>query len=58
MAEKCADALIELRADDVLELAGLRMHFGFVDGKSLLEQAFRKSMAPTNVARALGSHGG
>jgi hypothetical protein len=56
MAEKRADALIQLWADDVLELAGLRMHFGFVDGKSILEEALREAMAPDNVSRAPASH--
>ena len=57
MAKKSADALIKLRADDVLELAGLRVYFGFVDRKSIFEQAFRKAMASNHVARALGSDG-
>jgi hypothetical protein len=56
MAEERADALIQLWADDVLELAGLRMHFGFVDGKSILEEALREAMASDNVSRASASH--
>ena len=56
MAEERADALIQLRADNVFELAGLRMDFGFVDGKSIFEQALREAMAPHDVARALASH--
>jgi hypothetical protein len=39
MAEERADALVELRADDVLELAGLVMHFGFVDRERVFEEA-------------------
>jgi hypothetical protein len=56
MAEERADALIELWADDVLELARLRMHFGFIDGEGVLEEALRKAMAADNISRALGSH--
>ena len=40
MAKERADALVQFRADDVLEFAGLRMRFGIVDGKSVLEKAF------------------
>src|ERR1700676_444393 len=58
MAEKRANALIQLRADDVLELASLRMHFGFVDGEGVLEEALRKEMAADDVARALPPHRG
>jgi hypothetical protein len=56
MAEEGADALIELRANDVLELAGLRMHFGFVDGKSIFEQALGEAVAADDVASALGAY--
>ena len=56
MAEERADALIQLWADDVLELAGLRMHFGFVDRKSILEEALREAMAPDDVARTPASY--
>jgi hypothetical protein len=55
MAEERTDALIELRADDVLELAGLRMHFGFIDREGVLEEALRKAMAADDISRALGS---
>lgn len=37
MAEKRADALIELRADDVFEPACLCVSLGVVDGKSVFE---------------------
>ena len=57
VAEERADTLIELRADDVLELAGLGMHLGFVNGKSIFEKALREAMAADDVARALTSHG-
>ena len=40
MPEERADALIEFRADDVFEPAGLRVRFGVVDGESVLEEAF------------------
>src|SRR5215472_42303 len=56
MAEERADARVELRADDVLETAGLRVSFSFVDGKSVLEQALRQAMAAHHVARPLASH--
>jgi hypothetical protein len=39
MAEECADALVQLRVNDVFELAGLRMRFGILDGKCVLEEA-------------------
>jgi hypothetical protein len=56
MAEERADTLIQLRADDVFELAGLRVYFGFVDGKSILEEALGKAVAADDVACALGSY--
>jgi len=37
MPEKTTDALIQLRADDVLELARLVVQFGIFDGKSILK---------------------
>jgi hypothetical protein len=57
MAEKRAYALIQFGADDVLELAGLRVRFGVVNGKCVLKQALREAMAADYVARALASHG-
>src|SRR5580693_987569 len=57
MAEEGADALIEFRADDVLKFAGLRVYFGFLDGKGVLEEALREAVAAHDVARALGSYG-
>jgi hypothetical protein len=37
MIQKCADAVIQLRADDVLELAGVVVRFGIGDGKRVGE---------------------
>ena len=37
MPEKAADTLIQLWADDVLELASLVVQFGVFDGESILE---------------------
>jgi hypothetical protein len=50
MTKKGADALVQLRADNVFELARLRVRFGIVDGKSVLEQPFRQAMPPHYVA--------
>ena len=58
MAEERADALIQFGADDVLELAGLCVRFEVVDGKCVLEQALRETMATDYIARALASPGG
>lgn len=58
MAEERADALIQFRAYDVFELAGLRVRFGIVNRKSVLEKSLRKAMPPDDIARALASHGG
>ena len=41
MPQKTTNALIQLRADDVFELASLRMRFVIVDAKGVLEQPFR-----------------
>ena len=53
MAEKRADALIKLRADDVLELAGVRIRFGFGHFECVGEQPLREAPAPHDVARAV-----
>jgi hypothetical protein len=58
MSEKGADALIEFRTDDVLELAGLRVRFEVVNREGVLEKALCKAMAANDVAGALASHGG
>jgi len=57
MAEERADALIQLGADDVLELASLGVHFGFVDRKRVLEESLGETMAAHDVACALAPHG-
>jgi hypothetical protein len=58
VAKERADTLIQFGADDVFELAGLRVCFGVVDGKCVLKQALREAMATDYIARALASHGG
>ena len=57
MPEKGANARVQLGADDVLEPACLRVRFGLVNRKSVLEQALRQAMAAHHVARALASRG-
>ena len=57
MAKKSANALVELGADDVFEFAGLRMRFGVVDGKSVLEEALGEAVAADDVACAPAAHG-
>src|SRR2546422_839849 len=52
-----ANALGQLGADDGLELAGLRMGLGFVDGKSVLEEALGQTVTSGHVARPLAAHG-
>jgi len=52
-----ADALVQLRADDVFELAGLRVRFGIVDGESVLEEAFRQAVTADHAARPLAARG-
>ena len=52
MAQERADALVQLRADNVLELAGLRVRLVIVDPESILEQPFRKPMSPDHIPRA------
>src|SRR5260370_21237541 len=56
VAEEGANALVQLRADDVLELAGLRMRLGFGYGKSVLEQALGQAVTTDHVARGLAGH--
>ena len=57
MAEERADTRVKLRADDVLEPAGLRVSFSLIHGKSVLEQALRQTVTANHVARALASDG-
>jgi hypothetical protein len=52
MAEKCADALIELGADDVFEFAGLGVSLGIVDGESIFEKTLCQAVAPHYIASA------
>ncbi len=52
MAKEAADALVEFRADDVLEFAGLGVRFVVVNPKRVFEQALGQTMAPHHVARA------
>ena len=54
MPEKTTDALIQLRADDVLKLARLVVQFGVFDGERILEKAFGQAMAPDDVTRTTG----
>src|SRR5712692_9207408 len=54
--EEGSNALVQLRADDVFELARLRMRLGFVDGKSVLEEALGQAVTTDHVARALAAH--
>jgi hypothetical protein len=58
MTEECADALVQLRADDVFEFAGLRVRFGIVNRESVFEKTFGETMPADDVAGALASHGG
>jgi hypothetical protein len=52
MAEKSADALIEFGADDVFELAGLRVGFGIVDSESVFKKALGETVPANHVASA------
>lgn len=52
MAEEAANALIELRADDVLELAGLRVSLGVGDGKRVRKEAFSEAATTNDIASA------
>ena len=52
MAEKRADALIELGTDDVFEFASLRVGLGIIDGEGIFEQALCEAMTAHYVASA------
>ena len=52
VAEKCADALIQFGADDVLEFAGLVMRFRIVDGERVFEQPLGQAMSAHHIAGA------
>ena len=56
MAEECTNALVQFRADDVFELAGLRVRFGILDGKRVLEETLGQAVAADDVARALAAY--
>src|SRR4029077_20741374 len=49
--------LVQFRTDDVFELAGLRLRFGILNGKSVLEEPFSQAVTADHVARALAAHG-
>ena len=55
MAEERADALVQFRADDVFEFAGLRVRFGIVNREGVLEEALREPMAPDHDLDFTGS---
>src|SRR5437016_14283016 len=56
VSEERANALVQLRTDDVFEFAGLRVRLGIVDGKSVLEEALGQAVAADDVARTLAAH--
>ena len=52
MAQEGADALVELRADDVFEFAGLAVGFGVVHREGVFEEAFGEAVAADYIAGA------
>jgi hypothetical protein len=52
MAEEAANALVELRTDNVLELAGLRIGLGIGDRKRVCEEALSEAATTNDIARA------
>jgi hypothetical protein len=50
MAEEGADALVELRRNDVFEAASLLMGLGVFDGKCVGKKSLGKTMATNHVA--------
>src|SRR5438128_2625266 len=52
MPQKCADALVELRADDVLKLAGLVVGFGIFNREGVPEESLGEAVAADGVAGA------
>ena len=52
MAEEGADALVQLGTNDVFKFASLIVGLRVVDGKRILEEAFRQAVAPNDAARA------
>ena len=57
MPEKRADALVQLRTDDVLESASLRARFGIADGKSVFEETLGQAVPADHVPGALAADG-
>jgi hypothetical protein len=55
--EEGANALVQLRADDVFEFAGLRMRLGILNGKSVFEEPLGQAVTADHVACALAAHG-
>src|SRR5260370_3366605 len=53
--EERANALVQLRADDVFEFAGLRVRLGIVNGKSVLEESLGEAVTAENGSPAAGS---
>ena len=52
MAEETADPLVELRANNVLEFAGLVAGLGVLDREGVLEQTLGQTMTAHDVASA------
>ena len=53
MPEKRANLLLEFRADNVLEFAGVRVGFGADDGECVGEKPLGKPVAADHIARAI-----
>jgi hypothetical protein len=51
--QEATNALVQFRADDVFEFAGLRVRLVLVDAESILEQPLRQPVAPHYIARAV-----
>ena len=52
VAEKSADALIKLGADNVFEFTGLGVGLGIIDGEGVFEKAFCQAMTSHHIASA------
>src|SRR5579864_3346237 len=55
VAQKAANALVQLGRNDVLEFASLVARFGIFDRKRIFEQPLRKAMTAHHVARPLAA---
>ena len=53
MTQERADALVQLRADDVLELARVRIGRFLLDGKRVCQQPLRQAPPPDDIARPI-----